>query len=368
MNKIGVIGLGRLGLCLALNLENVGYEVWGYDISKQRINDIKNKKVITTEPGVSLLLERQKNLHVTDYCRDVLHECDVIFVVIATPSGKDGKYNHDYINNFINSEVIPFGKVNKKHLIINSTVMPGYSDYLHDYIKDLGWHVSYNPEFIAQGSIIYDQQHPDMILIGARNEEAGNAIEDIYTKLCINKPVFCKMNALEAEITKIGLNCFLATKISYANMIGDICKKVGANEVKVLNAIGSDTRVGNKYLKWGYGYGGECIPRDHRALGIFAKENGITDVISKATDMYNDLHLEYQLDQFLADHKKKTVFKLEDGVAFKKGTDILTESQQLKFALRLIKEGYVVEIIDRKEVLEQVEKLYPNMFILTERD
>ena len=107
-----------------------------------------------------------------------------------------------------------------------------------------------------------------------------------------------KMNALSAEITKLSLNCFLTTKISFANMIGDISEKVGGETSKILNAIGSDSRVGNKYLGYGYGYGGPCFPRDNRALSIFANDNEIDAVISKATDKMNVKHLEYQLNMF----------------------------------------------------------------------
>lgn len=376
--KIGIAGTGRLGLCLALNLESSGFNVLCYDIDKQRVDDINNKCVKTPEPFVEKVLLNSK-IQATNDGTKFVQECDLIFVVIQTPSFPNGKYNHDYIDSFINTHVYENYCDTKKHLVINSTVYPGYTDNLNKKLNKFGWTVSYNPEFIAQGSIMLDQLRPDMVLIGSPDENYGNEIKKIYEKMCENSPRFCIMSPLEAEITKLALNCFLTTKISYANMVGDICKKVGANPDKVLEAVGSDSRIGNKYLKYGYGFGGPCFPRDNRALALFGGENGIDAQISIATDLYNELHLKYQIDNFIEEKlgiRAYSFFKiienrhtvvLEDGVAYKKGTDLLTESQQLQFAIQLQQLGFNVEIVDRKEILDQLQEKYPNKFVLTLR-
>lgn len=359
--KIGIVGLGRLGLCLALNLEKVGYEVYGYDISEDRMNSIKNKSLKTTEPLVLDLLEKQKYLFLENNCQNLLKKCDVVFVVIATPSKPDGKYNHNYIDNFIENEILRYNNTETKYLIINSTVMPGYTDSVSNRISKLNWKVCYNPEFIAQGSIIVDQKNPDLVLIGSEDFESSNVVENIYKNMCENTPSFCKMSNIEAEICKISLNCFLTTKISFANMIGDICLKAKANPDVVLSAISKDTRIGNKYLKYGFGFGGECLPRDNRALAIFSRENGIEPTISVATDEYNKLHLSYQVENFVKNSSSKEVI-LEDGVSFKKGNDIITESQQLEYAKMLRELGYKVIIIEKEEVIEKVSKMLPGYF------
>lgn len=259
--KIGIAGIGRLGISLALNLENVGYEVIGYDLRKDYVEKLQKKQISTCEPDVERLLKQSKKFEATSDVSKLLNESDVVFIVIQTPSKDSGEYDHQYIDFFFTQVYEHFLKNRNlpKHFVINSTVMPGYCAELN---KKLGmekyFNISYNPEFIAQGRIIYDQLHPDLVLIGQANEECGNQIQEIYTKMCKNKPIFCKMSPTEAEITKISLNCFLTMKIAYANMVGDLCIEMDASPEKVLNAIGSDSRINNKYLRWGYGPGGPC--------------------------------------------------------------------------------------------------------------
>jgi len=360
MKKIAVVGVGRLGLCLALNLERAGYEVTGVDVRSDYVDALHQKTLETNEPGLSEMLAESRNFVPTTYLKDAL-TCDDIFIVVATPSLPDGKYDHTYIND-VARVLAQYGVQDKtKNLIINSTVFPGYCDELQSELKDLNYVISYNPEFIAQGSILNDQINPDMVLIGEGSTEAGDTVERIYTDLCDNKPRMCRMSTLSAEITKLSLNCFLTTKISFANMIGDICNKVGAEQEKVLDAIGSDSRIGNKYLKYGFGYGGPCFPRDNRALAAFAQENLIQANISYATDVQNNVHLQYQIEQKLQDTELPAVIVV-DGVAYKKGTDILEESQQLRYALSLARSGFSVTVRDILAVIEQVKELHGDTF------
>ncbi|MBL4586995.1 MAG: UDP-glucose/GDP-mannose dehydrogenase family protein, partial [Flavobacteriales bacterium] len=232
---------------------------------------------------------------------------------------------------------------------------------LAEKLKPFGYSVSYNPEFIAQGSIIRDQLQPDQVLIGEANEEVGNRLQGIYENLVSNTPTYCRMDSQSAEIAKLATNCFLTTKISFANSIGDLATSVGADAEKILAAVGADSRIGEKYLKHGFGFGGPCFPRDNRALGKYAEAKGYPLIISNATDKVNETHFEFQLQQYLKDSEAGTAV-LFDGVAYKKGTSQLTESQQLRLAVALAKKGRTVIIRDSKEVAEQVEKLHPEMF------
>ena len=356
MKSVSIIGVGKLGLCFALNLEKVGYRVDGYDINEDYLNSLNNKTFISDEPEVTELLQNSKNMYLHNKLENVLHN-DIIFVIVPTPSLPNGKYDHQYIES-LKEKLISFGpqKVTK-HLIINCTTFPGYCDILQKDLEGLNYTVSYNPEFIAQGTIIKDQINADMVLIGEANTMVGDMIEGIYTDHCLSNPRICRMDRVSAEITKLSLNCFLTTKISFANMIGDISNKVGGDTEKILQAIGSDSRVGNKYLRWGYGYGGPCFPRDNRALNIFASENNIDAQISRATDKMNELHLNYQLEEFVKNNPNKDKEIVFDYVTYKPESTLLEESQQLKFIIKLEELGYNITVNERESVLNELRGL-----------
>ena len=173
-----------------------------------------------------------------------------------------------------------------------------------------------------------------------------------------SNPTYNRMSITEAELTKLSVNCYLTTKISYANMVGDIANRLGCDADKVLKAIGTDSRIGNKYLKPGFGFGGPCFPRDNRALAKCGEEVGIDAVISKATDEMNKKHLQYQIDDFVKlNPNREQIIKI-DFITYKKDSILIEESQQLKFALKLKELGYNIEILDqREEVLTQIKDI-----------
>ena len=355
MKGVSIIGMGKLGLCFALNLDKVNYRVDGYDINKDYLASLKNKTFYSDEPGVNELLKNSKNLYLHNELKKIMHN-NVIFVIVHTPSLPNGKYDHKHIES-VKMDLISLGiQKTTKHLVINCTTFPGYCDELQKDLKPYNYTVSYNPEFIAQGTILKDQVNADTVLIGEANPTIGNVIENIYIDHCISNPRICKMDRISAEITKLSLNCFLTTKISFANMVGDISNKVGGSTNKILEAIGSDSRIGGKYLMWGYGYGGPCFPRDNRALHIFAEENGIDAQISKATDKMNELHLTYQVEEFVRTNPDKDVPVVFDYVTYKPQSTMLEESQQLKFALSLQKLGYNVVVDERDSVIKELKK------------
>ena len=355
MENISVIGIGKLGLCFALSLEKAGYNVLGLDINQNYIDLINNKTLKSSEKDVEKYLESSKTFTAT------FDHSSLIFVIVATPSFENGRYDHSQIDQLIDRLSALQPPSQKKHLVICCTVMPGYTDSISERLSKLNYTVSYNPEFIAQGTIIRDQAQPDMVLIGEANSDVGNLIEQVYHRHTKNSPKICRMTPIEAEITKISLNCFLTTKIAYANMIGDIVVKSGGKPEVVLSAIGSDTRIGNKYLRYGYGYGGPCFPRDNRALSIYASDINMPAKISDATDNSNDLHLKYQIETFLLNNKSDSLTQLKN-VTYKPESTLLTESQQLKFAVGIAKAGKAVEIYERKEVIEEIKKEYGSLF------
>jgi UDPglucose 6-dehydrogenase len=351
--KISVIGVGKLGLCLALNLEKNGYELICVDSSVDYVNQLQNKTFYSEEPFVNEYLKHAKNITFTLNLQESL-KSDVIFIVVQTPSTPNWKYDSGIIDK-ICEDLLKFGKqINRKDIIINCTTFPGYCEELHKKLESYNYFVSYNPEFIAQGTIIEDQINADMILIGQADNYAGDLIEKIHRSFCLNGRVY-KMSRTEAELTKLSLNCFLTTKIAYANMVGDICLSLNGDPDKVLGAIGEDSRVGKKYLKYGFGFGGPCFPRDNRALAKCAEELGLNAFISKATDASNNEHLNFQIKNYIKNNPDKNDPVLMDFVTYKKESTLLTESQQLKFAEQLYNLGYKIIIKDnRQEVLKNL--------------
>jgi UDPglucose 6-dehydrogenase len=357
MNDISVIGIGKLGLCFALTAEQVGYNVFGVDVCSDYVNSINNKNFRSDEIGVDELLLDSSNFKAGIDIEEAINCSDYLFCFVATPSLDNGRYDHSQIDRVVD-ELISFGvQDQKKHFIIGCTVMPGYCDGVFDKMRDYNYSVSYNPEFIAQGTIIRDQKRPDMVLVGSTDDDSSLFLEKLYDDICENKPKFYRMSCKEAEITKLALNCFITTKISYANMIGDLVDSVGGNPDIVLGAIGSDSRIGYKCLRYGYGYGGPCFPRDNRALAIFSGDNNISATISRASDLSNKEHLEYMVSKYSGSDSVEF-----DSVTYKPESTIIEESQQLEYAVRLAKNGISVTINERSGVVDSVRKKYGDLF------
>jgi UDPglucose 6-dehydrogenase len=255
-------------------------------------------------------------------------------------------------------------KVASKHVVIVCTVFPGYIANIGRYLlQDCpGTTLSYNPEFIAQGDIVNGFFKCDMVLIGEGSKEAGDKLEEIYRATVNSSPTYCRMAPESAEITKLGVNCFVTTKISFANMVGDIANRTpGANAREILMAIGADSRVGRKYLMPGWGYGGPCFPRDNRALGTYAESVGIEPKISIATDEYNKYHTQRMLEDYLAEGKDSYTFTY---VAYKDNCEvpIIEESQKLVVARGLAKAGKKVLIQDIQPIVDAVKAEYGRIF------
>lgn len=366
MQKVSVIGVGRLGLCFALTLEESGYDVVGCDVHQEYVDKINNKSLRSSEQGVEEYLQKSVNFLATTNIETTLNHSDALFAIVATPSLKSGRYDHSQVDNLIETLKGHGPQEREKQLIVCCTTMPGYCDTVQERLKDYNYVVSYNPEFIAQGTILRDQAEPDIILIGEGSKEAGDLIQKIYEDHATSEPRYCRMTRTEAEICKISLNCFVTTKISFANMVGDIVIKAGGNPDIVLEAIGSDSRIGSRYLAHGYGYGGPCFPRDNRALAIYASDIDMPADISIATDMINEKHLGFQVSEFLSKNDIKDPVTFET-VTYKPGTTIIEESQQLAFAVEAACAGYDVTIVESLGTISQVRDLYGNLFKYEEK-
>jgi len=255
-------------------------------------------------------------------------------------------------------------KPENKHIVIGCTVLPGYIAKVGRFLTAdcKNCTINYNPEFIAQGDIINGQLKPDMVLIGEGSKAAGDRLQGFYETMCDNKPKICRMSAESAEICKLGVNCFVTMKVTFSNLIGDIADHTpGANKYEICQAIGQDSRVGTKYLRPGYGFGGPCFPRDNRALGGYGEMVGIDALLFKATDSYNQYHTSVQLKAYIAEGKDDYVFT---GVAYKASTKvpIIEESQRLAIAVGLANAGRKVTIRDFKDTVQEVRKEYGSLF------
>ena len=352
--KIGVIGAGRLGICFALLCERAGYDVLVSDIREDYVNDLNAKKISTNEPEVEDLLRISKNFRATTNNKEVIEECDLIYTLVATPSLEDGSYDVSAVWDVV-EDLKDVTK--KKYFVVGCTTNPGDCDAFQKYLPR-NVHVMYNPEFIAQGSIISDLKQADMVLLGVDPTLEDHVVKDIktlYQKIQTTRAIVSVMSTKSAEITKIAVNCFLTTKISYANMLGDVLHKSGCGDetTAVLRAIGTDSRIGGKYLNYGLGYGGPCLPRDNRAFAHFAQKVGLEYNLGYVTDGFNNEHAQTVADYWEEMNKDRKPFYFEY-ISYKKGTDIITESQQYRLCLDLLDRGFKVYIQNDRRVSSQV--------------
>jgi UDPglucose 6-dehydrogenase len=362
IDSIAVIGIGRLGLCLALCMEQTGYTVIGLDINQAYVESLNNKTFKSLEPGVNELLEKSVRLKATCSLDEAL-SAKIIYITVDTPTKEgENEYDHSKINAVLSE--INKRKVQNKHIVVASTVFPGYiKKTAQQLIKDcVNTTLNYNPLFIAQGEIIKGLQNPDLVLIGEGSPEAGDVIESIQKRISYNTPAIRRMSIASAEITKLAINCYITTKIAYANMIGDIADNTaGADKDAILEAVGSDKRIGHACLKAGYGFGGPCFPRDNRALGAYATAVGTSTLLPRTIDTENALHAGRMADRLLAQNKGEYVF---ESVTYKDNcpVPIIEESQKLEVAKIIAEKGKRVIIKDRADVIAEVQKKFETLF------
>lgn len=351
--KIGVVGIGKLGLCLALNLSRSGFEVVGFDQRQEYIHCLASKNFTSMEPGVNELLATTDVIFTAEI--NEVRPTDLVMVVVDTPSNSDGSFCHRNLD-----AVLDALQGYQGYIVICSTVMPGYCDSLGNH------RIVYNPQFVAQGNILHHQRHPDFILVGTESAEADQLLQGIHDRLCLNQPVRRTVPRMAAEISKLALNCYITTKISFANMVGDLCLHNGIQPEQVLQTISCDTRVGTKCFSHGYGYGGPCFPRDNKAFIHFAQQY-IEPHISRATEATNEEHFRQQkqlMDKGIlpANVTISGDKAIINGVCFNERSKMLVESQQLRMALDLATQ-YKVVVQEDLAVIEELKQRFGDLFI-----
>ena len=352
--KIGVIGAGRLGICFALLCEQAGYDVLVSDVREDYVKNLRNKFISTNEPEVAKLLSTSPRLSATNSNSKVIRDCDIIYTLVATPSKRDGSYDVSAVWDVV-EDIKKVKKVQGKAFVVGCTTNPGDCEEYQKQLDKYGVDVFYNPEFIAQGTIINDLRTADMVLIGGKRNEIYDQLCELYNRIQETPPKISIMSTTAAELVKLAVNCFLTTKISYANMVGQVMALSGMEDEipTVLGAIGDDSRVGRKYLNFGFGFGGPCLPRDNRAFAAHAKKLGLDYNLGSTTDNFNNEHATFIKDYFVYRNPENLPFYL-DYVSYKKGTDILTESQQYRLCVDLLDDGYTVYINDIDAIMDRI--------------
>lgn len=365
-----VVGIGRLGLCFALTLERIGLRVCGIDVNPDYISKVNEKSLSSDEPGLEKCLRESVNFHATTSLQNGVQNSKVIFILVPTPTD-GGKYYYDH--NILSNILVQINnlEVSDKHIVVNSTLFPGY-------IRRIGktllrncdsCSLNYNPAFVAQGDVITGYRTGGwfgMVLIGAENEEAKKVLCTIYERIPLvdgeMKVNICCMSPESAEICKLASNCFRTTKISFANMIGDIAdRSEGADKFDICDALKCDRSIGPICMTPGYGYGGPCYPRDNKALAMYANAVGVSPLIPVATDKYNDIHHEIMTEMQVS--LCKEVYEFRD-VTYKPycAVPMIDKSPKLEVACSLAKKGFRVKIKDKFPVIMEVMKEYGDLF------
>ena len=364
--NITVIGSGYVGLTVGTCFSEMGNKVTCVDIDEIKINNLNKGIVPIFEPGLDSLI--LKNLNKTLFFKTKLIDqglkTDIVFIAVGTPMKEDGDVELKY---FFQAAKEIGQTIKKETIIVNKSTVPiGTADKIKEIIQvelnkrnlEIRFHVASNPEFLKEGSAIADFMQPDRVVIGTDSEIVFQKMEALYSPFFRTHDRFIRMDIRSAEMTKYAANTMLATKISFINEIAIICEKVGADVNKVRIGIGSDSRIGYKFLYPGAGYGGSCFPKDVKALHKIANDYGYqTKLIASVEEVNNNQkHIVYNkiIKKFGKDLQGKT-FAIW-GLAFKPGTDDVREAPAIFLIKALLEKGAKINVYDPKAI-ESTKKL-----------
>jgi UDPglucose 6-dehydrogenase len=355
--KIVVVGTGYVGLVTGTCFAEVGIDVTCVDIDQKKIDNLKKGIMPIYEPGLEEMVLRnmeKKHLHFSTSLADSIEGADAAFIAVGTPPGEDGSADLKYVlavadeigqnmNDYlvvVTKSTVPVGTAKK----VKQTV----TEALAKRNSDLTFDVASNPEFLKEGAAIDDFLKPDRIVIGVESEKAEDIMARLYKPFLLNGHPIIFMDVPSAEMTKYAANSMLATKISFMNDVANLCEIVGADVNMVRRGIGSDARIGNKFIYPGAGYGGSCFPKDVKALIKTAAENGYNMRILQAVEDVNDdqksVIFNKVMKHFNGDIKGKTFAMW--GLSFKPKTDDMREAPSLVIIDQLIEQGAKVKAYD----------------------
>ncbi len=353
--KIAMIGTGYVGLVTGVCLSHLGHTVTCIDSNTQKITHLKKGKIPIYESGLARLLTQcveQHRLFFTDNFKQGIQECSALFICVGTPSQPDG--NADVSHVFAVAEKIAHTAPDNIVIVDKSTVPVGTADKVRALIQqknpNLKFSVVSNPEFLREGVAIEDFLNPDRIIIGADDTLGNRVMQDIYAPLANQNVPLMITDTKSAEMIKYATNAFLATKITFANDLADLCEKVGSNITDVTKGFGMDTRIGHKFLHPGPGYGGSCFPKDTRALVHTSNIHGVKmDIIRTVVQVNEDRKhrmadkITYIVGKNSTTAQKKIAIL---GLTFKSNTDDMRESPALTIIPKLLQAGYHISAHD----------------------
>ncbi|MCC7418313.1 MAG: UDP-glucose/GDP-mannose dehydrogenase family protein [Acidobacteria bacterium] len=344
-----VVGLGKLGASMAAAIASRGFPVIGVDINRQAVDALGEGRAPVAETGLEALVQaNRERLRATTNHREAVLGSDLTFVIVPTPSDESGAFSLQYA-------AWAFGEIGEAlrdkigyHLVVlTSTVLPGATRHgLLPILErrsgkrcgaDFG--LCYSPEFIALGSVIRDFLHPDFTLVGEVDDRSGRTLECAYAAIMPDGPPCKRMSLENAELAKVSVNAYVTTKITFANMLADLCERIPGGDVDVVSdALGQDARIGRRYLTGALGFGGPCFPRDNVALAYLARALGTRAELPEATDRVNRSLASTVLERVgLSVRHGTTVAVL--GLAYKPSSHVIEESQGIVLAKALSRHG-----------------------------
>jgi UDPglucose 6-dehydrogenase len=361
--KIAVVGTGYVGLVTGTCFAETGNDVTCVDINAEKVKQLNEGIIPIYEPDLDVLFERNKKqgrLKFTTSLAEGVEGAKVIFLALPTPPGEDGNADLKYVLQVANQ----LGAILKQYTVVvnKSTVPVGTADLVRAHIAKMAtaeFDVVSNPEFLREGVAVEDFMKPERVVIGTTSEKAGKVMEELYEPFVRQGNPIIFMDERSAEVTKYAANAFLAAKISFMNEVANLCEIVGADVDNVRKGIGTDSRIGKRFLFAGIGYGGSCFPKDVNALFHTSKENNYNFKILEAVMQVNEQQRENFFHK-IAEHfknelKGKTVALW--GLAFKPNTDDIREAPALYLIEQLLKHGAIVQAYD-PEAMNNVKQLF----------
>ena len=375
MIKIAVIGTGYVGLVSGACLADFGNNVICVDNNAEKIEALKKGIIPIFEPGLDSVVERNIRFGRLVFTTDIviaLKESNVVFIAVGTPPADDGSADLVYVQNaarqigslidkytvIVNKSTVPIGTGKKVAAWINEELGKRKEKIEFDVVS--------NPEFLREGSAVYDFTHPDRVIIGSESPKARGIMKDVYRSLFLNETPYIETNLESAEMIKYASNAFLAVKISFINEISNLCEKTGANVRDVARAMGKDGRIGSKFLHPGPGYGGSCFPKDTRALAKIGRDHNEIQKITETTIQVNEnqkLRAAQKIEGVLGSVKEKTLSIL--GLSFKPNTDDMRESPSIAICEYLAGRGAKLRVFDpaaMKEALWRLESIKDSVY------
>ncbi|WP_455499110.1 UDP-glucose dehydrogenase family protein [Coprobacter sp.] len=366
--KTAIVGTGYVGLVTGTCFAEMGANVICVDVDQTKIDKLKNGIIPIYEPGLEELVKKNYNdgrLNFTTDLASCINDVDIVFSAVGTPPDEDGSADLSYVLEVART----IGRTMNKYLLVvtKSTVPVGTAALVRKTIQDeldarnlnIGFDVASNPEFLKEGNAVNDFMHPDRVVVGVESEKAKALLSRLYKPFLINNFRIIFMDVPSAEMTKYAANAMLATRISFMNNIANLCEKVGADINMVRLGIGSDVRIGSKFLYAGCGYGGSCFPKDVRALIKTASENNVDLEILRAVERVNDGQKTVLFKKLAAYYPDKLEGKTVAvwGLSFKPETDDMRDAPSLLLINALIKAGCVVKAYDPIAIPEAKRRL-----------